>query len=106
MAENLKTITDDNFEESTKNGVTLIDFYADWCAPCRRIAPIVEELAGDMKGKVSFGKIDVAVHQKTPAKFHVYHIPTLIVFKNGAEVLRIEGIKTKEMLTNLINSAL
>lgn len=106
MSDILKHLSDDNFENGIANGVTLVDFYADWCGPCKMIAPIIEELAQDMQGKASIAKINVDNAQNTATEFQVTSIPTIILFKNGKEIKRVVGIKGKEDLKQLIQSAL
>lgn len=106
MANGLLHLNDENFENTIANGVTLVDFYADWCGPCKRIAPLVEEIANEMKGKVKIGKLDVETSQRTTSSFQVMSIPTLIVFKDGKEVKRIVGLTDKRGLLNLINAAM
>lgn len=106
MAENLKYLTDENFEQSISTGVTLVDFYADWCGPCRMIAPIVEELSNELKGKATIAKVDIENAQGTAQKFQVTSIPTIIIFKNGKEVDRIIGVRDKASLKKLLDSQL
>lgn len=106
MTDTPKHLNDENFESTIAKGVTLVDFYADWCGPCKRIAPLIEELATEMKGKVTIGKLDVEGAQRTTANFQVMSIPTLIVFKDGKEIKRLVGLTDKKGLVNLINSAL
>lgn len=106
MADTLKHLDDENFQKTISQGVTLVDFYADWCGPCRRIAPIVEELATELKGKVTVAKLDVEKAQQTTASFQVMSIPTIIVFKDGKEFKRIVGLTDKRGLLNLVNSAM
>ena len=106
MAENLKYLDDSNFEEQIANGVTLVDFYADWCGPCRMIAPIMEELAGELGEKATIAKLDIETAQNTTAHFGVTSIPTVILFKDGKEVNRIVGVRDKDAFSSLINSAL
>lgn len=105
MSEKLLHLDDTNFETTIADGVTLVDFYADWCGPCRMIAPIVEELATEMDGKAKIGKLDIESAQSTTANFQVTSIPTIILFKNGQEVQRIVGIANKDSLSNMINAA-
>ncbi|MBA3958120.1 MAG: thioredoxin [Parachlamydiaceae bacterium] len=105
MSEHVKYLNDENFEATIKKGVTLVDFYADWCGPCRRIAPVIEELAAELNGKAVIAKLDVEQAQKTTATFQVTSIPTIILFKDGQEVKRIVGLADKESLKKLILSA-
>lgn len=106
MAQNIKYLDDNNFESTIASGVTLVDFYADWCGPCRMIAPIVEDLSTELQGLATIAKLDIENAQKSTADFGVMSIPTLILFKDGKEVTRVVGIKTKEELKNLVKSAL
>ncbi|WP_414042794.1 thioredoxin [Macrococcus animalis] len=90
--------TDANFEENIKEGVTLVDFWAPWCGPCKMIAPVLEDLAKDVEGKANIVKVDVDENQETAAKFEVMSIPTLIVFKDGQAVDKVVGFQPKEQL--------
>ncbi len=106
MADNLKHLDDENFQKTIAQGVTLVDFYADWCGPCRRIAPVIEELATELSGKITVAKLDIEKAQQTTATFQVMSIPTIIVFKDGKEFKRIVGLTDKRGLLNLVNSAM
>ena len=100
-------ITDSNFNEIvTKNDVVLVDFWAEWCGPCRMIAPMIEELANEYDGKAVIGKLDVDNNQESSIKFGLRSIPTLLVFKNGEMVDRHVGAVPKETLSSSINSNL
>jgi thioredoxin 1 len=100
-------VTDANFDEAIKNNnVVLIDFGADWCAPCRALAPTIEELAKEYNGKVLVGKLDVDENHKTAECFHVFSIPTLIVFKNSCEVDRLIGLCPKNRIESLLQKHL
>lgn len=105
MSDKIKYLDDENFENVIAKGVTLVDFYADWCGPCRRIAPIIEELAEELTGKTTIAKLDVEKAQKTTANFQVMSIPTIIIFKDGKEFKRLVGLTDKKGLLNLINAA-
>jgi thioredoxin 1 len=99
-------LDDSNFNTTIAKGVTLVDFYADWCGPCRMIAPIVEELSNELQGKATIAKLDIEKAQSTTAEFQVTSIPTLILFKDGKEFKRVVGIRDKDSLKNLVHSAL
>jgi thioredoxin 1 len=102
------TITDDNFQAEVLASDTpvLIDFWAAWCGPCRAIAPAVEQLAKEYKGKVKVGKLDIDAHQNVPEKYGIMSIPTLILFKNGQVADRIVGSVPKSKLDEMVQKAL
>ena len=97
------TLTDQNFQQQTKNKVVLVDFWATWCAPCRMMAPVLNDLASELKGSSHVGKVDIQQYQVLADKFKVRSIPTLILFKNGREINRFVGIKSKDFLLNEIS---
>lgn len=103
--ERILTLKDADFNKviSETTGPVLIDFWADWCGPCKMIAPVVEEIASEYEGKVQVAKINVDENRDTPANLKVQSIPTLIVFKDGQEVDRYIGFKTKDELKRLLN---
>ena len=84
----------------------LVDFWAPWCGPCRMVAPIVDELAGEYAGKLNFFKVNVDDNQKVAQKYSVMSIPTLIVFKNGKPATNIVGFKPKGELKKVLDNAL
>ena len=96
-------LSTENFEKEvlkTEKPV-LVDFYADWCGPCNAMAPVIEELAKELGGKVKVGKINVDENPDIAVEYNVMSIPTLIVFKNGKEEKRLVGLRNKEELINL-----
>jgi len=103
--EKVLTLTDKNFQQLTKNKVVLVDFWATWCAPCRMMAPVLNAVASELPDKSLVGKINIELHQALAQKFKVRSIPTLILFKNGSEVNRFVGIKSKEFLLKEIAKA-
>ena len=98
------TLTDKNFEQQTKNKVVLVDFWAEWCAPCKMMAPVLNEVADELNGNSHVGKLNIEQYQSMAQQFNVRSIPTLILFKNGKEVKRFVGIKQKDFLLKEIQS--
>ena len=96
--------TDQNFAEETGKGLAVVDLYAEWCGPCRMMAPILEEVAKSYEGKVKMGKMNVDESPQTPGKFGVTWIPTIIFLKDGKEVDRLVGFQSKEVLVQKITS--
>jgi len=99
-------LDDKNFTKLIANGLILVDFFADWCGPCRMMTPVINTLADEMKGKVSFAKLDIDASQKTTQQFQVTSIPTLILFKNGQEVERVVGLRDPDSLKKMIEAHL
>ncbi len=100
-------ITDDTFEAEVINSDTpvLVDFWAEWCGPCKMIAPIVEELAEEMDGKVKFTKIDVDSNPKTATNYGIRGIPALLIFKEGKPVDQVVGAVPKSVLKSRLEEA-
>jgi len=103
--ENINILGESNFQQFIANATTpvLVDFWAEWCGPCKMIAPVVEEVAKDYAGKVAVAKLNVDENKTIPSNFGVVSIPTLIVFKGGQEVERIVGFRTKKELQAAID---
>jgi thioredoxin 1 len=100
--------TDANFQEEVmdSNGVAVIDFWAEWCGPCRIIAPVIQELSQEYEGKAKIGKLNVDHNPEISYKFNIRSIPTILILKNGEVVDRHVGTTTKKVLAEKIEAAL
>ena len=105
MSENVHKFTDQNFDSdvSQSNIPVLIDFWASWCGPCKAIAPVIDEIAGEYNGKVKVGKVDVDQNQDTAMKYGVRSIPTLLIMKDGKVVNQIVGAVPKGNITTMLD---
>ena len=103
-----KEFTTSNFKEEVLDSKhpVLVDFWAEWCGPCRMVGPIMEELSKDFDGKAVVGKIDVDANQEFAAKYGVRNIPTVLLFKDGELVSRQVGVAPKKTYEDAINAAL
>jgi thioredoxin 1 len=94
----IKILTDQNFQNQIKTGIVLVDFWAEWCMPCKMMAPVLNSTADELNGNASIGKINIEQHSSMATKYKVRSIPTLILFKNGKEINRFVGGKSKDFL--------
>lgn len=101
----IEQLTEQNFNNKIKKGVVLVDFWADWCMPCKMMAPVLNEVAEATEGKASVYKLNVDEYQQVAAKYGIRNIPTMILFKDGKEVERLVGMKSKESLITSIEKA-
>ena len=104
-SDKIHTLTDNNFDQSVVNaaGPVLVDFWAEWCGPCRRLAPTVEELATDYDGRVVVGKLNVDDNPNVAFRYSIRGIPTLLLFKGGQIVEQVVGLADKDSLKKLID---
>jgi thioredoxin 1 len=99
------TLTDKNFQHQTRNKLILVDFWAAWCAPCRIMGPVLNEVVQELNGQAYVGKVNIEQYQSLAQKFRVRSIPTLILLKDGNEINRFVGIKNKEFLLKHLNQS-
>jgi thioredoxin 1 len=103
-SEKVQTLTDGNFEQAINGGqVVLVDFWAEWCGPCRRLAPTVDELAGEYDGKIVVGKLNVDENPDVSGRFSIRGIPTLLLFKGGQVVEQVVGLADKAALKKVLD---
>ena len=108
MAENLIEFTDDNFDTEVlkSNLPVLVDFWAEWCGPCKMITPIIEEIASDYAGKVKVGKVNVDFNNQVAMQYGIRGIPALLVFKGGAVANQIVGAVPKNDITQILDAVI
>ena len=104
MAQEIKKVAPEAFGETVKSGVTLVDFYADWCGPCRMLSPVLQEVAAHMKDKASVIKIDIDDATAVTEKYEIASVPTLILFKDGKEVDRVVGLRDADFLKGFVEA--
>ncbi len=105
MSEGLKKFSESTFDDEIKKGVVLVDFYADWCGPCRMMTPVLEKVAKEVHGKATIAKLDIDHAQRIAGSFQVTSVPTLILFKEGKEIGRLVGLRDAGSVKDFISSA-
>ena len=103
-----RPVTDSDFEQEVLESDTpvLVDFWAEWCAPCKMVAPVLDDLAEEYEGKIKFTKVDVDTNPQTALKYGIRSIPTLLVFKGGSPVDQVVGAVPKAVIKKRLDSAL
>jgi len=106
LSDSIVHVTDDSFEDTVikAEGAVLVDYWADWCGPCKMIAPILDEIAKDYEGKITITKLNIDENPGTPPKYGIRGIPTLMIFKNGNVEATKVGAVSKSQLTAFIDS--
>lgn len=99
-------LTESNFAEKTASGVVLADFFATWCGPCKMLGPIIEEIGEECDGSFSVYKIDIDEAEDVTMDLGIMSVPTLVIFKNGAEVQRMVGVQPKQTILDAVRAAL
>jgi thioredoxin len=97
-SKNIKILTNKNYKTWIKNGLVLVDFWAPWCAPCKMLAPTLNEIAEEKSDKITIAKLNVDEQKQVAQKYKIRNLPTLILFKDGKEIKRIMGVKAKRSL--------
>lgn len=103
QSDKITTLNIKNFNHQVKSGLVMVDFWASWCVPCKAMAPVLNELAEELDDKVKICKLNVDENQQLAVRFAVRSIPTLILFRNGKEIDRFVGVKSKSFLAGKIN---
>lgn len=108
MADGIVELTDQNFDSSVLQGgkLTLVDFWAEWCAPCRALSPVVAQVASQYAGRMVVAKMNIDDHPQTPGKYAIRAIPTLLLFKDGQVVEQVVGLVSKTKLDDLVQKHL
>jgi thioredoxin 1 len=106
VAGDVLIISDQMFDQTISKGIVMVDFWATWCAPCRTQGPIVDQIAKEMKGKVTVCKMDIDKNPATPRRFQVEYIPTIIIFKDGKLFEKFVGFNNKEILMASLQKAI
>lgn len=99
-------LTSSDFDSTIASGVTLVDFYADWCGPCQRLLPVIDDMAKTYEGRANICKVDVDMSGDIAGKFGIMSIPTLLLFKDGQLVEKMVGLQSQEDLVNVVEKHL
>lgn len=103
--DDIQHLTDETFEAAIQKGITLVDFHAEWCGPCRMLAPVLQEVAKEVQGKAKIAKVDIDQAQRIAADYEVSSVPTMILFKDGKQVGQLVGLRNAATIKQFIDSA-
>ena len=104
MPDNIKNLNSENFDDFISKGKCVVDFSAEWCGPCKMLAPVFEEIAKEMKGKINFGKVDIDGQQELAERFGIMSVPALVFFRNGEQIEINTGFADRKRLNEIIKS--
>ena len=104
MEEKTKVLSGDNFDDTIKSGISLVDFWAEWCGPCKMQGPIIDEIANEIGDKFNICKLDTDKNGEIAQKYEITSIPSIIFFKDGKQVEKVIGLHPKEKLLELLHS--
>ncbi|MBS0628846.1 MAG: thioredoxin [Verrucomicrobia bacterium] len=104
-AAEVPVVSEQNFDDTIKSGVVLVDFYGTWCGPCKKLGPVLDSASGKLKGNKKIVKVNIDQSKALADKYNVRAVPTMILFKNGKEVDRLQGAVNEETVLEFINSA-
>lgn len=102
----MKIVESNEFKSEIESGITVVDFFATWCGPCKMLAPVLEGLAGEMEGKVKFIKVDIDQSLDLASEFQISSVPTMIIFKDGQKAEQLVGFLPKERIQQVIEANL
>ena len=102
----IKTLTEQSFDEATRKGVVLVDFWAEWCGPCRALAPTIDALAADFDGRATVAKLNIDENPGVPGRFNIRAIPTLLLFKDGKVAETIVGVAPRAQIAQQVEKHL
>jgi len=106
VSDNVIELTDENFKQTIEKGISLVDFWAPWCLPCKVQNPIINQLADELVGKAKICKLNIDDHQRTAIQYNIKSIPNLVIFKNGKPVKQFIGVKPKMLVKNAVEEFL
>jgi thioredoxin 1 len=103
-SDKIKILNNKNFQQQIKNGITLVDFWAVWCAPCKMMAPVLNEVAEKVHSDIKIGKLNIEHFQEIATRYKIKSIPTMVIFKNGKEAGRFSGVKSRDFIIKQLNN--